>query len=57
MNALISKYFLYYPVTLFKGERVLKYLDDYKKFQYFSRDAIGHYQLNHLKKPYNACSK
>jgi len=49
MNATFSKYFLYYPATLLKGERVLKYLDEYKKFQYFSRDAIDNYQLNHLK--------
>ena len=49
MDATISKYFFYYPVTLLKGERVLKYLDDYKKFQYFSRGVIEHYQLNHLK--------
>lgn len=49
MNAIISKYFFYYPATLLKGERIFKYLNDYRKFQNFSRETIDDYQFNHLK--------
>lgn len=49
MHKIVSKYLFYYPVTLIKGERVLKYLGDYKKFQYLSRADINEYQFKYLK--------
>jgi len=48
MHPLISKYFFYYPVTLLNGEFVGKYLNQYEKFQYFSKSEIRGYQLMHL---------
>lgn len=49
MNEIISKYFFYYPATLLKGERIFKYLNNYREFQNSSRDTIEAYQLIHLK--------
>lgn len=49
MHTTISKYLFYYPVTLLKGERVLKYLSQYEKFQYLSRDVIEARQFKYFK--------
>ncbi len=50
MHQLLSKYFLYYPVTLLKGENVGKHLKNYEQFQYFSKEKISQHQLQRLKK-------
>ena len=49
VRAATYKYLLYYPATLSKGERVGKYLNRYKAFQYYDRHAIRQYQLTALK--------
>ena len=50
MKATTSKYFFYLPATILKGEHVFKYMNAYRRFQYFSRDAIESYQLHHFQK-------
>lgn len=50
MQSWISRYFLYFPSTLLKGENVFRHLDDARRFQYLPRSAIDVYQLHHLKR-------
>ncbi len=57
MNNFISKYFLYYPITLLKGEFVGKYLTQYRSFQYKSQNETQSYQLVHLKRLLEHASK
>lgn len=45
MNRLISKYLFYYPTVFAKGEFIPLYLEDYRKFQFFSAQRIRDYQL------------
>ena len=50
MNKHLSKYLFYYPVTLARGELVFKYLKKYEASQWWDRNDIADYQLNHAKK-------
>lgn len=49
MKSYLSKYLLYYPTTMLKGEQVFKYLKEYRQFQYYSAESICSYQLKALK--------
>jgi len=44
MNRFISKYFFYLPITLAKGEAVMKYLPEYRQFQRLPTEQIEHWQ-------------
>lgn len=48
MNKLISKYLFYYPATVLRGERVIKYYKQYDHFQWMSSQDIHNYQLRRL---------
>lgn len=45
MNTFFSKWLLYYPTVLLKGELVPLYLPSYRKFQWADESAIKSYQL------------
>lgn len=49
MNKYLSRYALYYPSTLLKGELVFKYLSQYQKFQWMDSEQISIYQLKRIK--------
>ena len=49
MNALITKYLFYYPITISRGEFVCKYLKQYKRMQWMNNKEIEEYQLAKLK--------
>lgn len=49
MKGFLNKYFLYYPLTLLKGERIAPYLAEARKFQWKSRSEIEAHQLQRLK--------
>jgi len=53
MNISLSKYLLYYPITLLRGELVFKYLKEQRGFQWFSSEKIYEYQLTSLNKIIN----
>ncbi|MDN3638504.1 hypothetical protein QWY82_06755 [Simiduia curdlanivorans] len=40
MNSYLSKYFVYYPATILKGESISKHLNAYRNFQYKSKEDI-----------------
>ena len=48
MNRLLSKYLFYYPVTISRGEFVMKYLMQYKRMQWRNNSDIEAYQLSNL---------
>ena len=48
MNRLLSKYLFYYPVTISRGEFVMKYLMQYKNMQWRNNSDIEAYQLSNL---------
>lgn len=50
MHRLLSKYLLYYPVTLLKGELVAAYMPFYNNFQNKTADEIQAYQLKSFKR-------
>lgn len=49
MNKTLSKYFFYYPVVTLRGERVFRYLDQYRRFQHRSPEDIEAYQLDRFR--------
>jgi phenylacetate-CoA ligase len=49
MNKFLSRYLIYYPTTILKGEFVYAYLSKYKKFQYLAKDIIQDYSQHQLK--------
>ena len=53
MNSFISKYLLYYPATISRGEFVSSYLMQYKRMQWVSTNEIEAYQFSSLKKLIN----
>ena len=50
MNKFLSRYLIYYPSTIVKGEFVYVYLSKYKKFQYLAKDKIQDYRQHQLVK-------
>lgn len=48
MNHLLSKYLLYYPVTLLRGELIARHLESYEHFQWQTLDEIHYYQIEKL---------
>lgn len=50
MNQFFSKYFLYLPSTILKGENVLGRLRAARQFQYLTRGEVEQYQLQKLQK-------
>lgn len=48
MNKFLSRYLIYYPSTIVRGEFVSAYLSKYKNFQYLSKDAIQEYSQHRL---------
>lgn len=50
MNSFLSKYLFYYPVTILRGELVMKYLSQYTRMQWRNADEIDAYQVSSLKK-------
>lgn len=49
MNKFLSRYLVYYPATIVKGEFVYVYLSKYEKFQFLSKDKVQEYSHNRLK--------
>ncbi len=50
MNSFLSKYFVYYPVTMLKGEFVSCYLEQYRKRQFDDPKSLEQYQRAQLRK-------
>lgn len=50
MNKFLSRYLIYYPSTIIKGEFVCAYISKYKKFQYLSKEKIQNYSQHQLYK-------
>lgn len=50
MNKYLAKYLLYYPTTLFRGERIAKHLQACEKFQWAGPEIIAAHQLSALQK-------
>lgn len=48
LNSKLFKYFVYYPVTLAKGERVAYHLPAYRRQQYLRKEDLSDYQRKHL---------
>ena len=48
MNKLLSKYLMYYPITIIRGELVNKYYKEYNSRQYASKDRIISLQNTYL---------
>lgn len=48
MNRYLSKYFLYYPTTLLRGELIARHLDNANQFQWKDPKEIHQYQLEKL---------
>ena len=48
MNKFLSRYLIYYPSTIARGEFVYAYISRYKKFQYLEKNKIQDYSRRQL---------
>lgn len=49
MNPFLSRFIFYYPVTIAKGEMVLRYYKQYKKFENLNKKSIDKYKYEKMK--------